>query len=315
MSTSAPFTITTLRIPNLFFEGRNGVYVIHSDPLTLIDTGVATSKARTELRESLKAENIPIHSIGRIILTHKHIDHIGNAWWLQQESGAEIFIHEMEMESIANVDPDGDRWRTLVRERFESWHVPPDLRTDAGGTRQIDWKIQSAQPTAITEGQMIDLGGADLEVIHTPGHTMGSVCLRLDRVLFSGDHVLPDISPNIGGGDLKHQGLLTAYLKSLQRCQALAPDIDLVFPGHGEPFAHLHKRCQNLCNHHQKRLDDVISILRQHGPSNIYTVATELFGEITQIHTVLGCAEAQAHLEYLVKDGRVACDNNLYTTA
>ena len=313
MSTSAPFLITTLRIPNPFFEGRNGVYVIHSDPLTLIDTGIATRKARTELQDSLKAETIAIHASGRIILTHKHIDHVGNAWWLQQESGAEVLIHEMETGSVSNVDPDGDRWRSLVQQRFESWDVPSDLKKETGGARRFAWEIQPARPTAITEGQMIDLGGASLEVIHTPGHTKGSVCLRLDNVLFSGDHILPDISPNIGGGDLKHQGLLTLYLESIQRCKTLASEIDLVLPGHGEAFKHLYQRCQNLYDHHQKRLDDVMAILHQQGPLNVYTMATELFGEIAQMHTVLGCAEAQAHLEYLVNDGRVVCDNNLYT--
>lgn len=314
MSQNTPFPVTSLRIPNPFFEGRNGVYVIHSDPLTLIDTGVATQKARTELQDSLKANGIEIRSIGRIVLTHKHIDHIGNAWWLQEESGAEVFIHEIECESVSHVDPDGSRWLSLVQQRFDFWNVPADLEKSADNTKPFSWEIESALPTPLTEGQLIDLGGADLEVIHTPGHTQGSVCLRLGRVLFSGDHVLPNISPNIGGGDLKHQGLLAAYLRSLQSCQELASEIDLVLPGHGEAFPDLSDRCEKLGAHHRKRLDDVTAILHQHGPMDVYSVATSLFGRITQIHVVLGCAEAQAHLEYLVNDGRAACENELYMT-
>ncbi|MCH2203094.1 MAG: MBL fold metallo-hydrolase [Fuerstiella sp.] len=312
MKPHTPFPITTLQIPNPFFEGRNCVYVIHSDPLTVIDTGVATEKARTELRNSLKAENIAVEDIGRIVLTHKHIDHVGNAWWLQKESGAEIMIHEIESGAISDVDPEGRRWRTLVTERFESWNVPKETTTE---TRNVKWDIRPARPTAITGGQQINLGGTALEVIHTPGHTMGSICLRLDRVMFAGDHILPDVSPNIGGGDLIHQGLLNEFLTSLRRCRQLSSDIDLVLPGHGAAFEDLQARCQTLYDHHQQRLDDVMSILRRQGPLNVYTVATELFGDIANIHVVLGCAEAQAHLEHLVLEGRATCNGDVYMVA
>ncbi|MCH2210306.1 MAG: MBL fold metallo-hydrolase [Fuerstiella sp.] len=310
MKPTAPFRITTLQIPNPFFEGKNCVYVIHSDPLTVIDTGVATEKARTELRESLKAENIDVRDIGRIVLTHKHIDHVGNAWWLQEESSAEILIHEIESDAVSNVDPEGHRWRTLIAERFKSWNVPAEITPKPGRAK---WEIHSARPTAVTGGQRIDLGGAVLEVIHTPGHTMGSICLRLDRILFSGDHILPDISPNIGGGDLKHQGLLREFLNSLHQCRQLASDIDLVLPGHGIAFENLHARCESLNDHHQRRLDNVALILRQQGPSNVYEIAMELFGNITNIHVMLGCAEAQAHLEYLVSQGRASCNEGEYS--
>lgn len=312
MNSSAPFPVTTLQIPNPFPEGRNGVFVIHSDPLTIIDTGVATDRAQQELRQSLKAADIAVQDIGRIVLTHKHIDHIGNAWWLQEESGAEILIHEIEAGSISEVDPSGERWRRLILQRFSTWNVPSEMMSAAKKASDFAWDIQPARPTTMADGDRIDLGGADLEVIHTPGHTKGSVCLKLDRVLFSGDHILPKVSPNIGGGDLRHDGLLTSFMQSTQRCLELASEIDWVYPGHGEPFQHLHKRCQQLYDHHLRRLDQITGILRQRGPQNVYSMATAMFGRITNMHVVLGCAEAQAHLEYLVAEGRVVCDSDVY---
>lgn len=312
MNNSAPFSVTTLRIPNPFLEGRNGVYVIHSDPLTLIDTGVATEKAERELRQSLQDNNIAIQDIGRIVLTHKHIDHVGNAWWLQRESGAEILIHEIETASISDVDPRGHRWRDLILRRFETWNVPEEMTTHASQASAFAWEIQPAVPTPLVAGQKIDLGGGELEIIHTPGHTKGSVCLKLDRLLFSGDHVLPNVSPNIGGGDLRHSGLLTEFLASMITCRDLAPEIDWVLPGHGEAFQNLSERCQKLYDHHQQRLDDMTDILQRQGPLNVYSMATEMFGKITNMHVVLGCAEAQAHLEYLVDEGRVSCESDLY---
>jgi len=313
MTSSVPYPVTTLRIPNPFLEGRNRVYVIHSDPVTIIDTGVATERAQDELRAALKEHDIAVADIGRVVLTHKHIDHIGSAWWIQQESNAEILIHEIEASSISDVDPEGHRWRSVIKDRFTTWAVPESSRPSADTASGIAWNIQSARPTPITGGQTIDLGAAELEVIHTPGHTKGSVCLRYGDKLFSGDHVLPGISPNIGGGDLNHSGLLAEFMTSLRVCQELASDIVEVLPGHGDPFTTLGERCQVLQDHHEERLDQVTDILDQNGPQSVYSVATRLFGEIKDMHVVLGCAEAQAHLECLVDAGRVTANANTYT--
>ena len=90
------------------------------------------------------------------------------------------------------------RGRNLLR-RFRDWHVSPKAYPkNASGWR---WEIEPSEPTVVHDGQRLPQEGGDLEVIHTPGHTMGSVCIRHPACLFSGDHVLPDISPNVGGGD------------------------------------------------------------------------------------------------------------------
>ena len=71
MSGDVPYPVTVLRIPNPFFEGRNRVYVIHSDPVTVIDTGIATERAQSELRQALTDHDVSVADIGRIVLTHK----------------------------------------------------------------------------------------------------------------------------------------------------------------------------------------------------------------------------------------------------
>jgi hydroxyacylglutathione hydrolase len=307
--------VLTLRIPNPFVEGRNRVYVLGTDPLTLVDTGIATERAYRALVEGLRENGRSIADVGRIILTHKHIDHIGNAWRIQRQTGAEILIHEAELAAIRDVDPDGRRYADLVRERLGAWNVPraaAEALTAAAGPRT--WEIEPATPTALVDGQRIDLGGAgpDLEVIHTPGHTIGSVCLRWGRTLFSGDHVLPDISPNVGGGDLRHRGLLRHYLSSLERAARLADGLDRVLPGHGDPFDDLAGRCHALIEHHRARLGRIVELLRLEPGLTVHGLAVRLFGAMEGFHLVLGCAEAQAHLEVLAEDGRVTEDGTFY---
>lgn len=304
--------IITLRIPNPFSEGPNRVYIIQSDPLTMVDSGVATERGYQALRDGLAEHNIEMRDIGRVILTHKHIDHIGNAWRIQQASDAEILIHRSEMDAVATVDRQGNQFRAVVSERLKQWQVPTQTHSAVDLLAFPSWEIQAAEPTAVDAGQQIKLACGDLEVHHFPGHTGGSIGIQLGRRLLIGDHVLPDISPNIGGGDMQYRGLLRQYLESLARTIELSSNIDEVLPGHGDPFVDLKQRCQTLVEHHHQRLESTVEILERAGPQTVYEVAQQLFGQMREFHVVLGCAEAQSHLEVLVDEGRVSYTHNRY---
>lgn len=307
--------IISLRIPNPFVEGRNRVYVITSSPVTMIDTGVATERAFEALVAGLGEHGLSLDDIERVLLTHKHIDHIGNAWRVQRQSGAEILIHNSETHAVTDVDPRGERFTALVRERLNEWNVPGDAFPDTSARRKIQWEIEPAEATGIQDGERIPMGDGEWEVIHTPGHTMGSVCLCDGRHLFSGDHVLPDISPNVGGGDMRQRGLLRHYLQSLDRIVAEADGSVRVLPGHGEPFDRLHERCRELIAHHHERLETTVEILTKESPQSVYEIARQLFGEMQDFHVVLGCAEAAAHLDYLVDEGQVVWEDGRYRLA
>jgi len=305
-------TILPLRIPNPFFEGRNEVYVIRGNPITIIDTGIATQIAFDRLVAKLSEHQIALADVGRVILTHKHIDHIGNAWRIQQASGAEIMIHESEVSAVVNSDSGGDRFRDLVNERMEQWRVDADARPNPKTVNSPQWEIQPAAAVGLQDGQRIDLGSDQLEVIHTPGHSFGSICLRLGNSIFTGDHVLANTSPNIGGGDMRRKGLLSQFLNSLERMIQIAPEIETVYPGHGDPFSDLESRCRSLADHHRQRLDQLETIVKNSGELSIYETAVQMFGELNDYHVVLGCAEAQSHLEYLADQGRVTHNDHLY---
>lgn len=307
--------VASLRIPNPFVEGRTCVYVVDAEPLTLIDTGIATERAYQAVVDGLAEHGYEVSAIKRVILTHKHIDHIGNAWRIQRESGAEILIHESEVASVTDVDPVGTRHAELVAQRLREWHVPEaDFPPVQAGSRPT-WEIESANARGVADGDQIEFDRGALEVIHTPGHTMGSICLRDGASIFSGDHVLPNISPNVGGGDMRQSHLLRHYLQSLARTRELAVDGITVFPGHGDPFDTLADRCDELVAHHSQRLEKTYRIVADEPEQSIYDVAKRLFGEMEQFHVVLGCAEAASHLEYLQHAGRVDIDDRGYVAA
>jgi hydroxyacylglutathione hydrolase len=303
-----------ITIPNPFFEGATNVYVIATEPLTLIDTGIGTDEAWTLLERGMQAHGLAPRSVRQIILTHHHLDHIGLARRLQETSGARVFVHADDWEGVAHYEAWHHTFVQRLRERLHEWGTPAAVIQAAAALLQSGGPklAQSAPAERLTDGQRLPLGQGDLEVIHTPGHSRGSVCLRYGRFLFSGDHVLPDVSPNIGGGELFALGLLRQYLESLERVRRFQTEDLLVYPGHGEPFAHLAARVQALQEHHREREEEIIALLRSAGPKTVYEVAVNLFGQLHGYHVVLGTGEAHAHLEKVVSEGRLVCREGRY---
>jgi glyoxylase-like metal-dependent hydrolase (beta-lactamase superfamily II) len=304
--------VVAVIVPNPFFEGGSVAYLIQSEPLTLIDTGLATDRAFDALTMGLEAEGAAIGDVKQIVLTHKHIDHIGNAWRIQQQSGAPIFIHEQDIRAISDADLDGKRFNQLALRRLKDWQTPAKVKERLAESPMPKWKIRSADATPLRDGDRLVLADGELEILHTPGHTMGSICVKYGRYLFSGDHILPDISPNIGAGDMSKSGLLSHFFDSIERVRQLADQQLTVLPGHGDPFTNLTERCDELRLHHKERLEKITNILTVEESKSTYEVAQHLFGDLKNFHVVLGCAEAGSHLEYLQSEGLIRCHNGKY---
>ena len=305
--------VVPISIPNPFFEGDNTVYLVPGEPLTLIDTGVATDEAFDALVQGLRDQHLEIADIEQVVLTHRHIDHIGNAWRFQQAGGAEIWIHTADALPVTQSDDSVAAFRELAAERMRYWCVPDDVRDALLATGEPRWQIESAEVRELSGGDSVTAGVGRLEVLHTPGHTMGSICLRYGTYVFTGDHVLGDVSPNIGGGDLAHRDLLRHYLESLALIRERADREGQGLPGHGLPLERLALRCEELRLHHEARLEQTHQLLVGERPQHVYEIANQLYGELQSFHIVLGCAEAEAHLEYLAEEGRVRSEQGLYT--
>jgi hydroxyacylglutathione hydrolase len=310
--TEAP--IVRIPIPNPFFEGVTNVYVLAAEPVTLIDTGIGTDEAVAVLERGLQAHGLVLGSIRQIVLTHQHLDHMGLASRLREASGATVYVHTDDWEGVAHYEAWHRTFVQRLRERLHEWGTPaPILQASAALLQTGGPQLARSTPAErLTDGQRLLVNRGELEVIHTPGHTRGSICLRYGRYLFSGDHVLPDVSPNIGGGELSASGMLCRYLDSLERIRLLqTPDL-LVYPGHGAAFAHLAARVQVLQQHHREREEEIIAWLRSAGPRTVYEIAVMLFGQLQGYHVVLGTGEAHAHLEKLTAEGRLVQRDGCY---
>jgi glyoxylase-like metal-dependent hydrolase (beta-lactamase superfamily II) len=185
----------------------NGYLIGGSEP-TLIDCG--STAGYPALRRNLARLGYKPADIRRVIVTHGHWDHASGMAALRKESGAELLIHSADRKAVETGDDD----RTsafLYGQRF------PKLKVD--GT--------------LRHGQTIHAGGCDLRVLHTPGHTPGSICVATEiggvRLLIAGDTLWGGFHPRIGSD-------LEDWKRSLDRL--LEQRIDALTVGHSTPNLH-----------------------------------------------------------------------------
>lgn len=313
MKATSEAPVFHIGIPNPMFEGVLNLYLIAGDPLTVIDTGIGTPEALVALEAGLESHGLVVEAIERVVLTHKHADHIGLASEIHERSGATVYIHEDDWDGLANLDERHAEFIPLVCQRLRDFHTP-EAEVEAMAKFLSHGKRFAKQTPAekLTDNQILPFEGQHLEVLHTPGHTQGSICLKYGRYLFSGDHVLPTISPNIGAGELRRTGMMRKYLDSLERVAKLQSDDLIVLPGHGSQFSNLAERAAQLRSHHDEREQAILKILRDSGPLTVYEVARKLWSKLPGYHLALGTAEVNSHLEKSVEDGQVRPDSGRF---
>jgi glyoxylase-like metal-dependent hydrolase (beta-lactamase superfamily II) len=143
------------------------------------------------------------------------------------------------------------------------------------------------------------------EVIHTPGHSLGHVCLwsPAHRVLLSGDHLLPGITPPVTFERGFDADPLRSYLDSLRRVAALGPR--LVFPGHGHPFGDAVGRIEAIIRNKLRRLESIRRAIEER-PSTVTELADRLVAKAVLAHQrQLAINETLAHIAYLRWSGAV----------
>ncbi len=302
-------------IPNPMFEGELNLYVIAGDPLTLVDTGIGTPEALVALEAGLASHGLALEDVKQVLLTHKHADHIGLAADVRDRSGATVYVHEDDWPGVADLDRRHEEFLPLVIKRMNLARVPQEeidklVKFLSHGKRFARQTVAEK----LRDGDTFEISGQTLEVIHTPGHTQGCVCFRYGRHLFTGDHVLPTISPNIGAGELRRTGMMQRFLDALERIATYQSDDLVALPGHGPAFSNLAERCGELRQHHLDREETILNVLRERGePMTIYEISQTLWAKLPGYHLALGTSEVNSHLEKAVADGRATHDDGRFS--
>lgn len=270
-----------------------------------MDSGIHTEPAEKTLRDALTEAGLAIKDLHRAFITHLHPDHLGMAGMLEAQ-GVEVLMHRPEIASASYLWSKDYHALGLVDAFFLKHGMPPDVDQQmreawiAMGTRVDDFTL-----VPIDDGAEADLGGRGMRVHWTPGHTDHHAVLvdEAEGVLFSGDHVLPRITSNVGLYPYTRDDPLGDFMSALRRVRELP--VKLVLPAHGEPFDDLKGRVDEILAHHDARLDAVLAALGSH-ERDAYSVARDLFPVLRSAHEErFALAETLAHLRHLEREGRV----------
>jgi glyoxylase-like metal-dependent hydrolase (beta-lactamase superfamily II) len=289
----------------------NAYLLAGKDNDTLVDCGIYDPSPEGDhgwgaLIEALEVSGSGLDRIGRLVITHPHIDHYGMAARIVEETGCELWMHK---ESIKELDAYRDPAASVerIREMLVDHGVGKDDIDELSSFE--DWRgfiTGIVEPTnALEGGETFTVGERTWEVVHTPGHSPSHICLwsASDRILISGDHLLPAITPHIDFRRGESSDPLGEFLESLKTIERLDPA--LVLPGHGRPFEDGAERARVNARHHDRRLGSILQVIRRE-PHTASEITDEIFGTaLLNFERRLALGEALAHIAYLVKNGEV----------
>jgi glyoxylase-like metal-dependent hydrolase (beta-lactamase superfamily II) len=243
----------------------------------IVDPGWDSDVGWERLEAGLRLAGLPLERLDGIVVTHAHADHLGLAGRLVDASGAWLGWHEAEKETLI-----ARRDSPAARERFRSWLTYCGVPENADPPIVVTPGVADAlnrlrDPTRLLrDGQSLPLEGRRVHVVRTPGHTSGHLCVvdTDEKLILTGDHVLPKISPNIGEYDTEGRGIIAKYLESLNHLRQW--DGFEVAPGHEYRFLGLGDRLDDLLAHHATRTDETKAILAGSPDGSVWEVANQL---------------------------------------
>jgi glyoxylase-like metal-dependent hydrolase (beta-lactamase superfamily II) len=285
-------------------------YLLRGDGAdTLVDCGIAAGvdggdpgpDGTAAIAAALGVAGSSLDRLERLVVTHAHIDHFGLAGEVVRRSGGELWMHrrtDLDLAKYAEPDEAIDRRMLMLADHGL---YGPELTESSEGLR--DWL--PVMPSVGTPSRLLDggeqfaAGGRTWEIVHTPGHSPGHVCLwnAAERLLCSGDHLLQVVSPPVTFERGFEPDPMGSYLESLDRVRDLAPE--LVLPGHGTPFRDGARRAEAIAAGKRRRLSQVRELVADR-PRTVAELTADLFGsaQLTGSQRHFVTAEILAYLAF-----------------
>lgn len=281
------------------------------DGWTVVDTGLNTARSR-EVWEVIAQQHLGGLPIRRLVCTHSHYDHAGLAAWIGERFGAPMLMTHGEyfmMRSLMSTPPpdplpasDRQFYRragmddTAIDTMFAALRRDPFLPPVPGSYERL------------RDGDTLRIGERDWQVVvgegHSPEHA--SLYCAEERILISGDQLLPRITSNVLVSSIEPEANpLKLWLASLDRLDRLAPDT-LVLPSHERVFRGLHARVEELHAHHQQQFELLREVLRQRGAATALELMQVQFPRLRHAaDELMALGETIAHLSWLRHEGEL----------
>jgi glyoxylase-like metal-dependent hydrolase (beta-lactamase superfamily II) len=303
------------RIPLDLFPILKGYahLVIADDVIALVDVGSGFMDSDEQLDEGLSRirsqynENVGWGDLTHILITHGHIDHFGGLHFVRKHTQAPIGIHHLDAKVLMHYE----ERVALMAKRLGQYIIEAgvsDVDRDELMNAYLIHKHLFSSLAPDFNYYMTGMKIGRMEIFHVPGHCPGQIIIRLDDVLLSGDHILPDTTPHLAPERLSLNMGLGHYIDSLDRTREWALGIERILGGHGKQMHDLQKRIGEIEAFHRERLGKILDSMDR--PMTLAEISAALFPDVDGYDKLLAVEEAGAHVEYLAQLGYVYIDNH-----
>ena len=303
-------------IPETSLEHINVYLVQGNDGYLLVDTGWNTNEAFDSLSNQMHELGVDFKDISQIVVTHIHPDHYGLVGKLKKLSAARFYLHSIEKDMIESRYIHMDSLIQQTAQWLRINGVPSEYlsKLQTASVKAAGF-VTAVYPDVTLHGEeTISTGLFTFQVLWTPGHSPGHICLYepVKKILLSGDHILPTITPNIGLHSQSGANPLGHFINSLKATKQL--DIALVLPGHEVPFNNVSARIEQLFRHHETRNSEILTTIKAE-TKTAYQIARAViwmaaiggvgWQDLPPLHQRLAILETLSHLEAMRFEGRV----------
>jgi len=283
--------------------------LLGAGPPTLVDTGSGLGASTRHILAGVETvhrefgEPIQVSDIGRIIISHGHVDHVGGLLDLLPLTAAQVAIHALDREVITS-NQEFARGSVNLGVFLQRAGVDLVRREELiNNSQQIGKGVEGVEVgLELFDGQRID----GLHVIHTPGHSPGHVCLGIGNVLLTADHILAQTIAQQWPSTAATQAGLGCYLKSLETIEQM-PGFTLTLPAHEQIIHDVYGRIATIRAAIQRRLERLLEMLGAAShPLSLDEITRQLYPEVTAFRAVLAVTDVGARVEYLQQQGRLS---------
>ncbi|WP_439033024.1 MBL fold metallo-hydrolase [Gordonia terrae] len=276
--------------------------------LALIDAGWPSDESWDVLVAGIRTTGRDVADVRSVAVTHLHPDHFGLVPRLLEHADAELWMHHDDARHLRHhSDAEVESQLDLARSELRALGAPAEVADEGlvGFIRMPDGRTVDHELTGDAD---LHIPGWDLRAVWTPGHTAGHLCFADDTagVIFTGDHLLPRISPNISTNPVQTTSPLADYLVSLANTEKMRDHEAL--PSHEYRFRGLGDRVTGLLTHHAERLAEIAETVARAPESTAWEITRSVtwsrpFEELTLTLSRLALRETDAHLVVLRERG------------